>query len=382
MPDRPFRWMMPVRFPFSGLRAPTPIAAFATCAAFAAALVPLGASAAWQVEATSSRHADPTPLHRLDIDDVAGQFDPRPGRNLAYMDEQLRVSYQGGRDTWSLVARSAGKLVGTRDAFDMARSLETSGTPDRDQRWDVKATYRSFAGGGVAWQRDLVLSDRLQGWFGLEALALTQFREFELDGAAAYDAARREWQFGLQYRRNDSRLDLPFQDPYDGTGQALLTRGGLRWAGDGWTGAVAWRDAGRARWRGVPQQALQLSSSTRTYDGDGHVEYKPLLRGGYHQDTLHRSLPGIGTVRVGVLPRAGMEVGAGGDYLPGFGWLPQLDVRQRIDGGVVSVGYAVHERRLGLALDWRGWRLAFGADRFGDEARSRAFRIGYAWLGD
>jgi len=351
-------------------------------AALCSALLPLAASAGWQVDVHSNRHADAIPLHRLDIDDVASQFDPRPGRNLAYMDDQLRLSYLQGANTWSLVARQAGRLVGTRDAFDMARSLETSGTPDTDQQWDVKAKYRSFAGGGAAWQRAFAIADRWQGWFGLEALALTQWREFELNGAAAYRSALREWQFNLQYQRNDSRNEMPFQDPYAGSGQALLTTGGLRWTGDAWRAAVSWRDAGWARWRGLPQQTLQLSSSTQTVDADGYVEYKPLLRGGYHQDTLHRTLPGVFTGRLAYALRPATEVAVGADHVADFGWLPEVGVRQRIDGGTVSLGYAVHERRLGVALDWRGWQLAFGADRLGDEARSREFRVGYVWLGD
>ena len=145
---------------------------------------------------------------------------------------------------------------------------------------------------------------------------------------------------------------------------------------------MSWRDAGWARWRGVPQQHLTLSSSTRTTDADGYVEYKPLLRGGYQQDTLHRTLSGIVTGRLGWAVVPGTELAVAGDHIPDFGWLPEVGVRQRIAGGLVSLGYAVHERRLGVALDWLGWRLAFGTDRLGDEARSREFRVGYVWGGD
>lgn len=339
-------------------------------------------AAGWSVDLTSSRHADAIPLHRLDIEDVAGQLDPRPGRNIAYLHDELRVSRQSGPSTWSLLVRNEATLTGTRDSFDLARSVETVGTPEQSRQWLVDAQFRSYVGAGVAWRRAFQVASGWDAWFGVQALWLTQWREFALKGPAAYDAALKQWRFDLRYERNDTRLDLPFQDPYAGSGQALLTEGGLRWTVGDVAAAVSWRDAGWARWRGLPQQHLVLSTTTQAVDSDGFVIYKPLAQGGYHQRTLHRDEAGIVTTRLtwAMSPDTLWAVSA--DHVADFGYLPRLAVRHRVADASLSGAYDVHERRLGVGVAWRGLQLAFGTDRLGDEARSREFRVAYAWGGD
>lgn len=342
--------------------------------------LPVSAFAAgWQVDLTSSRHADALPLHKLDIDDVAGQFQPRSGRNIAYMHDELRLSTQRGANTWSLLARQDATLVSTADALDIARTLEAVGTPTASQQWNVHAKYQSYTGGGAAWSRTFEIAQGWQALFGLQALVLGQYREFQLDGPAAYDAALNQWAFDLRYRRIDSRLEFPFQQDFAARGFALLTDGALRWRGEDWSAAVSWRNAGWMRWRGLPQQDAVLSTNTQAIDADGFVIYKPLIEGRYTQETVNRTIPGIANARVGWRLSPDTEFAVSADYVDGFGVLPRVAARQRVGEAHVGAAYDTHERRLGMALDWAGWRLGFGIDRLGDEAHSREFRVGYVW---
>lgn len=338
-------------------------------------------AAEWQVDATSSRHADALPLNRLDAEDVAGEFRPRSGRNLAYVRDELRVSRREGASTWSLLARQNATLVASEQGLALAHAVESEGTPSASRRWNVSAHYLGFAGAGAAWQRQFVIAEGWQGHFGLQGLLLSQWREHRLEGPAAYDAALQRWQFDLRYHRADSRLDFPFQDSFAARGQALLTEGGVAWAEGAWSAGLSWRDAGWLRWRGLPQQDAVLSTDTQAVDADGFVEYKPLVQGRFSQSTLRRTVAGVVRVEAAWAMNAATRWTLAGERVAGFGWLPQLGVKHRWGDVALVARFDVHERRLGVAGAWQGWQLAWGTDRLGGEARSREFRLGYYWSG-
>lgn len=342
----------------------------------------LALAGGWAVDVTSSRHADALPLNRLDADDVAAEFRPRGGRNVAYARDELRVSRTGGRHTWSLLARQNATLVGTHDAFDLARTVESEGTPEASHQWNVHAKYLGFAGAGAAWRGTFDVAGGWSAHAGLQGLVLSQWREYQLDGPAAYDAALQRWQFDLRYRRTDSRLEYPFQQAYDGRGQALLTEGGLRWSGADAAVAVSWRDAGWLRWRGLPQQDAVLSTDTQAVDADGFVIYKPLVQGRFSQATRRRTVAGIVNVMASWASSPATLWSAGADRVPGFGFLPQVKVQHRLGSATWTARYDLHERRAGVGWGWHGWQVAYGVDRVDGDARSREFRLGYSWSGD
>lgn len=356
-----------------------PVAGLAAVLAVACGSPVAAQSAGWQLDATSSRHADALPLNRLDADDVASEFRPRSGRNVAYVRDELRVSRSDGAHTWSLLARQNATLVASADALDMAHALETAGTPATSRRWNVHARYRGFAGAGMAWQRQFDVAAGWQAHVGVQGLLLSQWREFEMEGPASFDAALQQWSFDLRYRRADSRLEFPFQREFAARGQALLTNGGVRWASPSWSAAVSWRDAGWLRWRGLPHQDAVLSSNTQAVDADGYVVYKPLVQGQFSQPDARRTLTGVVNVQLAWAQDAATEWAAGFDRLAGFGLLPQLKVRHRVGDVTLSARYDVHERRVGLGGAWGGWQVALGTDRLDGDARSREFLVAYRW---
>lgn len=352
------------------------------CAALLSTLLAASAAAqptGWRVDVSSSRHADAVPLNQLDADDVATQFRPRSGRNLAYVRDELRVSRDDGAQTWSLLARQNATLVASADGLDLAHAVETSGTPAASRRWDVRARYRGFAGAGAAWQREFTLAPGWQAHAGVQGLLLSQWREFELDGPASFDAALQQWSFDLRYRRADSRLEFPFQRDFAARGQALLTHGGLRWSGPSLSASVSWRDAGWLRWRGLPHQDAVLSSNTQAVDADGYVVYKPLVQGQFSQPDARRTLAGIVNLQLAWAQSAATEWAAGFDRVAGFGVLPQLKLRHRVGDLALSARFDVHERRLGLGAAWGGWQVGLGTDRLDGQARSRDLLLAYRW---
>ena len=72
------------------------------------------AATQWQVSASSDRHNDALPLAQMGQHDDFRHLAPRPGRNLAYLSDELRIQRQG--EVWglALLARSQASLVADR----------------------------------------------------------------------------------------------------------------------------------------------------------------------------------------------------------------------------------------------------------------------------
>lgn len=349
-----------------------------------AALAP-GAEAAeppqatWQLGLQSDRHSDALPLSALG-DDAWQRLAPRPGRNLAYVDDELRLSRTQGGWTWSVLARSHATLVASDSALALAALVDSGRRPAADAQWAVQARLRAFAGAGLALGHEHTLAPGWSVRWEAQALALGRWRERRFDGPVQYGVATGTYQFDLASEDLDNRLDFPFRQAVARRGAGLLLAGELAWQGDTAWARAGLRDGGWLRWAGLPRQQATLDTATQAVDADGFLVYQPLVQGRYRQDGLTRWLPWRATVAAGARLPGGQRLGLQVETLPGWGALPTLQwQRPAATPGGLALGadWRLHERRLDLSLDWAGLTLRAGADRLDGQARSRVLAVGY-----
>lgn len=357
---------------------PTVVAAVAAVALAGSA----GAStSAWSVSARSVHHGEAVPLSAIDDEDEAlRRLDPRRGRNIAYVDDEVRLSLDSGAWRWSVLARSSAVLVTSRGTLDLVQQINTDETPGSDRQWQTKLRYESFQGGGLEVGYRFEPAAQWQARLSAQVLQLRHWRQRRLEGPVNFDAASATYAFDLQSTQTDDRLRFPFQGPKDDTGAGLLLGGEVGWHGDTWALSVGVRDLGWLRWRQLPQQYATLSTQTQSYDADGFVIYKPLIMGRNSQQGYTHRLRGVWSVRAAWQAADSGTLELSSDWVQDFGALPAIAWRQKL--GTVDAGlqWHVHERRATVSLGWQGWWLRAGADRLGSQQRSRELALGGGWV--
>ena len=150
---------------------PPRLAALLLAAAAAAHAQP--AAPGWRLSLASDRHVDALALGRLGDDEAARALDPRAGRNLGYLFDELRLERRGSDGTRVvLLARQRAIAIASAGALELARQVETGGTPGHDRDWRVDLDHLGFAGAGLELgTRDLALAPGLT--LALSALGFT-----------------------------------------------------------------------------------------------------------------------------------------------------------------------------------------------------------------
>lgn len=349
-------------------------------AGLAALLAPAAvAAASVDVELTlrSTQHADAVALSHLGDDDaVLSNLAPRSGRNLAYVDDEVRVAVRQGPWRWSLLARNHGLLVTDEDTLDLVATVRDGSRETRDRQWQAHGSYRHWQGGGLELARRF---EPAPGWSvhaGAQALALSHWRLRDIDGWARFDAASRTYSVGLRSWQGDDRLDFPFQQRPASRGAAVLGHLELDWQGRSWGVAAAVRDAGWQRWSRLPQQEARIATDVADYDPDGFLIYQPLITGQNRQDGLNRWHAPTWSFSVSRHSGGAGRWTVGTTRLPRFGHLPFVGWERGVGPVEASAAWHVHERRLDLGARWNGWWLQLGADTKG---RSQRFGLGGAW---
>ncbi len=332
-------------------------------------------AASWRLGAQSLRHSDPLPLAAWgSARDPWAELAPRAGRNLVWLDEELRLSRREGAWQASLLARSHGVLVADQASLQLAAQVARGQRPAADFAADAELHLRAFSGAGLAFGHERALPGgwRLTG--EVQALTLGRWLERRIEGPIRYDAAGASYGFRLRSEQLDDRLDFPFREGFASRGTALLFSGGVAWRSEGFFASASLRDGGWLRWRDVPRQDAVLDTATSTVDADGFLVYKPLIEGRNRQGGLTRSTPWLGRLEAGIGTAAG-DIGLQLDAVPRYGVLPALRwaAAPRSEGAAPgwALAWRPHERRIELQLAWRGLRLQAGADRVGSGARSR-----------
>lgn len=343
-----------------------------------------GVGADWHLQLHTRHHSDATRLG-LGRDPRAGDLTPRAGRNLAYIDDEVRLERRQAGWRIGLLARSRATLVASADTLALYQQVEGRHPITADRRWTVDARLRGFSGVGVALGRQHDLGDLGAlgtGWsarWELQALLLKRWRERRLQGGAGATPASGEYDFALHSTQRDDHLSFPFQTAFPSRGSALLGGAVLAWQGARWQVEAAVNDAGWQHWRALPRQDAVLDSRTSAVDADGFLIYRPLVQGQNSQPTATRAAPAWGRLmaRGRWDPRRADSVEIGADVLPGFGLLPWLGVAMPVGASQIGLQWRTHEQRLTLQWQWRGLTLAAGADRLGSGMRSRELGLGW-----
>ena len=355
---------------------PPRLAALLLAAAAAAHAQP--AAPGWRLSLASDRHVDALALGQLGDDEAARALDPRPGRNLGYLFDELRLERRGDDGArLALLVRQRAIAIASEGALDLARQIETGGTPGRDRDWRVDLDHLGFAGAGLELgTRDLALAPGLTLALSAQALALQRVGARQIDGRAGWRQAEGRYQAELRSLEIGDRLDFPFRQPMAARGWALLLGGRLALREGAWDGELRWQDAGWLHWRGLPQQQAQLSTDQAGVDADGFVSYRPLVEGRNSQPSWRRTLAPISTLEIGWRGEGLGRLQAGLVWLPGWGALPRLGWQGQAGDWGLSAQWRPHERRIGVGIERGGWSLQLGGDLRGGRHRSMQLQIG------
>lgn len=184
----------------AGVLAPAPAAAqepaapagfFASAASNSSTRAAPASPSSWQLSPRSDHHSDALPLAVLGDDDWQ-RLAPRPGRNLAYLDDEVRLQGRSGDWTWGLLARSLATVVASRDTLALAQTVDAGVPPASNTRWLPAVHWQQPVGEatlGLGWrvhERRLTVA---LDWRGLTLRA----------GADRLDAAARTRELALAY---------------------------------------------------------------------------------------------------------------------------------------------------------------------------------------
>ena len=340
---------------------------------------PAGAAAAaqWQVSVSSDRHNDALPLAQMGQHDDIRHLAPRPGRNLAYLSDELRLQRQGEVRGLALLARSQASLVANDQTLELAQRVATGHVPDADRHWQAQARLRGFAGAGVEVSRRQRLGDSVTLAVSSQLLALGRLREREISGTVDYQSRALAYGFDLLSTESNDRLRSPYQQAFARRGTGLLLGATLRWAHGPWQADAGLHDGGWLRWHGIPRQDNSLVANRQSIDADGFVVYGPLLQGQNSQPRWTRRQPWRGQLSASVALDPNQRVGVSVERWPDFGLLPTVHWRRDAGPLALALEWRLHERRLTGALAWQGLALRVGADRLDSSAHSRTLALSY-----
>lgn len=348
-----------------------------TAAAQAEGLASREGERPWRLSVRSVHHADALALRDMGNDEAVGRLDPRSGRNIAYVDDEARIERQWGAWRVGLLARARATLVANGEALSLARELDRDTRSGESARWPVRLRYDGFQGAGLAVQREFAPAPGWTASLQVQGLQLRHWRQRRLDGSVGFDAPTQTYAFGLRSMGSDDRMALPFGGGGAAShGHGLLLGGEIAWRGVAWNAAIGVSDLGVLRWKRRVREDATLSSDTRTVDADGFVVYKPLVQGQFAQAGGSQRLRGRASTRIGIAVGASDELFAAGQWVPGFGVLPAVGWEGRRGAWALGMQWHLHERRVGIDIGWRAWRLRLGAD---SARRSREWGVSAGW---
>jgi hypothetical protein len=335
----------------------------------------------WKISLNSDRHTDAVPLADLGSDDPLIHSNPRPGRNIGYIRDELRL--QSSYQAWqiSLLVRQSATLVTNRDSLGLVQRINRGDDFTQDAHWQTHVRYQQFAGGGLELGRYFNWGTAWQANIAVQGLSLHRWRETRVDGPASVTDGG-IYAFNLRSFASNNSMEEPFQESFPSLGWGMLWSGGVSWRTEAWQIVARVEDLGWLQWKGLPQQTMWLNSQIASVDADGYLNYKPLMEGYNSQQGYTRRQNGWWTLQTQwqATPTGQLQLAA--RTSSGMGWLPSLSWQETLGDGFSSrVSWQTHEQRLTLGFAWQGWQLHYGSDTWNGAARSRDWGLGFgaAW---
>lgn len=337
--------------------------------------------AAWQLLVRLDRHTDAVALSLLGDDErVARGLRPRPGRNLALVDDEVRISRTRGPWSWSVLARSHAKLEASADTLDVLSRIELGLRPASDRQWSASGRVRAFHGGGLELGYSSEVSASSRWTLGLQGLALRRWRDLEGVGDLRFTVFDRSLGLQASSRRLDSDITYPFMSSVAPIGWGLLLQASWEHRSGPWRLRGSVRDVGWLGWNGAPEEIQSIDTNTRALDSNGFLVYEPLVTGRYEQ---RRKVAGyFGSWEASALRLSGdtddrpaLSLGGGLRGVPGLGLLPWLEVRLESHDLAPSLRWDLHQQRLTASVRWKRLDFAVGADRLDSRGRSQLLAV-------
>jgi hypothetical protein len=337
-----------------------------------------------QATAGDFEAVDATPVRALAGD--WGRYTPRDGRNVAL--QSARVEALAVRQGWEVAAvlHSDILIKGSRGAFDVVHAYKQRQIPADGSEFALWARETGVVWAGLRGARTWVLrpgSDPgLQLTGALTLVSVRRVQRVDASGQAQFNTGLGD-SFDAQGLRQDSHRQFGGYGRQGATGAGYTADLGLLWQPSAATfvNLSAVDLLSQLRVNGVSTQQNTLSSSTRSLDADGYLNYKPLLIGRNSSERIALKLNPKWSASVGTRiawPRADMLAGARWERIDDLdlpavwavlpvapGLLLQLDGEIRFR----SIGLGLKSRHGALMLRTRslpvgqshalGWQAAF-----------------------
>ena len=348
------------------------------CAAACAHAAP--AADGWTIYSDISiwQASDAVPIDQ--IDDEWSAYSPRAGRNTALM--RNRVAAGVGKNRWrlGLELRQDAYLVTDRDTLDAFYMYQQKSTPVPPASFALQGRYFAWQAQGLRIGHTFE-GPRIGGRTSSIELSgavygKQRLRERSVQGTLAYPQAE-TYGFSANHTDADSRMTYPFMDKTPSASGAGLSLAATVPLADAWTLRVQADDlASRLRWKNLPVNTESLSSNVTSYDENGYVNYRPMLRGRKQQLDRHVRIP---RYTAAALDYRDQDWGAGVHVARYAGeTVPTLSLSRRF--GWLAVHGQVETRfdSAGIGLEAGNFRFLLQSDSFKlDQAKARSLQLHY-----
>ena len=353
--------------------------ALACGAAYAqAAAAPVSADWKAYTDVEFWQASDAVPIDQLDGEWTA--YSPRDGRNVALMRSRAALGVEKNGWRLGVEVRQDAYLTTDRETLDAYDMYQNKRKPAPPASFDLQADYFSwralglrvgytFAGPRIAGRASSI---ELSG----AAYGKQDIRERSVRGTLSYPEAD-NFGFAAQHLDANSRMTYPFMKGSPGATGAGLSLAATLPLRDAWTLRLQADDiASRLRWKSLPVNAESLNSDVKSFDADGYVNYRPLLRGRKGQtDRSFRML----RYTAAALDYQGQDLGASLHLARYAGeTIPTLSVSHRFGWLTLHGNVETRFDSAGIGLEAGNLRLQLQSDSFDwDQAKARSLQLHY-----
>lgn len=337
--------------------------------------LPVADAPGWTVhgEAADFEAVDATPVR--EFSDDWRRYAPRAGHNVAL--QSARIELGASRERWELAASvRADILIGApRSTWDAVHVYKQRQTPADGSEYTLDAGSTGVIWVGLRGAHSWVLrpgaDHGLQFTGALTLLSARRVQQINATGTVRFDAVD-GYGFDVQAQRQDSYKQFGGYGRKEASGSGYTVDLGLLWqpTPSTFVNLSAVDLVSRVRVNEVSTQQATVSSSTSSVDGNGYLNYRPLVSGHYASIDVDRTLSRKWAASVGTrLDGLGAQVLAGARWervgrldLPAVwavlpvvpGLLLQLDAELRFR----SIGVGLVSRHGSLMLRTRSMKVA------------------------
>lgn len=322
--------------------------------------------------------SDAVPISQIDGDWT--NYSPRAGRNTALMRNRAALGVRKGRWRLGWELRQDAFLVTDRASLDAFYLYQQKHKPAPPASFALQARYFSWKAQGLRIGYTL----DAPGFGGRSSTVeisgavygKQRLRARSVDGTLSYPQAE-TYAFAANHTDADSRMTYPFMNETPSASGAGLSLAATVPLAEAWTLRLQADDlASRLRWKHLPVNAESLSSNVTSYDANGYVNYRPLLRGRKQQ--LERDFK-VPRYTAAALDYRYEDWGAGLHLARYAGeTIPTLSLSRRFGWLTVHGNLETRFDSAGIGLEAGNFRFQLQSDKLDlDDAKARSLQLHY-----